>query len=105
MYLVGKGVTEDYKKAAALFRKAAQQGDADSQYYLGLMYAKGEGVVANGIMSYAYLSLAAGNGNSEAVETRDLVVKHISEDEIEQGRKIAANIQKKNSRIKTGMIL
>lgn len=95
MYLVGKGVTEDYKKAAALFRKAAQQGDADSQYYLGSMYAKGEGVVANGIMSYAYLSLAVSNGNSEAVEIRDLVAKHISEDEIEQSRKIAANIQKK----------
>lgn len=95
MYLIGEAIPQDHKKAAILFRKSAQQGDVNSQYYLGLMYARGEGVVANGIMAYAYLSLAVDSGISGAIEDLNLVANHISENEIDQARKIAANIQKK----------
>lgn len=34
----------DYEKAAALFRKAAEQGDPRSQVRLGLMHSSGQGV-------------------------------------------------------------
>ena len=34
----------DYENAFPLFREAADQGDAEAQYYLGLMYAEGLGV-------------------------------------------------------------
>jgi len=41
MYLSGRGVAKDLKKAAQLFEKAANQGNSKAQYNLGLMYLKG----------------------------------------------------------------
>jgi len=44
MYYRGKGVAIDYKKAEALFLKAAEFGGAAAQYTLGYMYHTGQGV-------------------------------------------------------------
>ena len=35
---------QSYEEAVKWFRKGAEQGDADSQHYLGLCYYGGEGV-------------------------------------------------------------
>jgi TPR repeat protein len=35
---------EDYETAYKLFLPLAEQGDADAQFNLGVMYQKGEGV-------------------------------------------------------------
>lgn len=37
-------VPQDYKRAADWFEKAAEQGSAEDQYRLGLLYYKGQGV-------------------------------------------------------------
>jgi|SRR5271157_134629 len=37
-YLNGEGVMQDYSEAAAWFRGAADQGDADAQFALGVIY-------------------------------------------------------------------
>jgi len=46
--LVSAGLTaykaEDYKKAAELWGKAAEQGNAEAQYHLGECYEYGKGV-------------------------------------------------------------
>ena len=39
MYYAGEDVPQDYKKALKWFQKAANQGDDNAQYHLGLMYA------------------------------------------------------------------
>ena len=44
MYSEGKGVEQDYKKAAKWCRKAAEQGNGQAQAILGIMYSKGQGV-------------------------------------------------------------
>jgi hypothetical protein len=44
VYYQGEGVQQDYKQAAAWYRKAADQGYAGAQHNLGLMYYQGEGV-------------------------------------------------------------
>ena len=38
MYDLGHGVLQDYAQAAFWYRKAAEQGDALAQYYLGNLY-------------------------------------------------------------------
>ncbi len=43
-YRQGRGVPPDDHKAAELFSRAAEQGHAGAQYYLGLMSAEGRGV-------------------------------------------------------------
>ena len=40
----GMGCPKDYAEAVKWYRKAAEQGDAEAQFNLGLMYADGEGV-------------------------------------------------------------
>ena len=44
MYALGEGVPENDTEAVKWFRKAAEQGYADAQYYLGDVYYFGEGV-------------------------------------------------------------
>ena len=43
----GISVTQDYKTAVKWFTLAAEQGDAASQFNLGIMYSFGLGVVPN----------------------------------------------------------
>ena len=44
-YQNGYGVVKDDKEAVRLFTLAAQQGDSDAQYNLGVCYQNGFGVV------------------------------------------------------------
>ena len=44
MYYEGKGVTQDYARAAELYQAAAEQGEAGAQCSLGILYDRGEGV-------------------------------------------------------------
>ena len=46
-YYRGKGVPQDFQKAAEWYQKAAEQGHAKAQFNLGVMYANGEGVSQN----------------------------------------------------------
>jgi hypothetical protein len=46
-YLEGDGVAADETEAVKFYRKAAEQGNADAQYSLGLLYASGRGVATN----------------------------------------------------------
>ena len=42
MYYQGEGVTKDYGQAVNWFRKGAEQGNADAQWRLGVMYNRGD---------------------------------------------------------------
>jgi TPR repeat protein len=63
-YYGRKGHTQDYKKAAALFRKAAEQGNAEAQNGLGVMYAKGLGVAQDYVQAVSWYRKAAEQGNA-----------------------------------------
>ncbi len=53
-----------YVAALAEFLPLAEQGDAASQFYLGRMYAKGEGVLENDKVALMWYTLAAEQGDS-----------------------------------------
>jgi TPR repeat protein len=44
MHATGQGVPQDDKRAAQWWRKAAEQGEANGQSNLGILYANGQGV-------------------------------------------------------------
>ena len=48
------------------YRKAAEQGDADAQYYLGLCYYRGEGIKQNYEDAVKWYRKAADQGNANA---------------------------------------
>jgi TPR repeat protein len=56
------------------YRKAAEQGHAGAQYNLGVMYATGKGLPEDYVLAYMFLSLAAGQGNSQATQAKDGLV-------------------------------
>jgi localization factor PodJL len=67
----------NYKSASQWFRKAAERGVADSQFNLGILYARGIGVEQNLAESYKWFSLAAAQGDADAGRKRDDVAKRL----------------------------
>lgn len=55
-----------YEEAAAWYRKAAEQGDADAQYNLGNLYAQGQGVAQDDAQAVAWYRKAANQGYAKA---------------------------------------
>ena len=70
---MGKGckatrqVTRSFKNAAEWYRKAATQGDAKSQFALGLIYEKGKGVKKDLAEAAKWYGEAAKQGHAEAI--------------------------------------
>jgi TPR repeat protein len=63
-YGSGRGVKQDYGRAATWFVKAADQDEAAAQSNLGFLYEHGLGVKLDYIEAYKWLALAAGHGDS-----------------------------------------
>ena len=55
------------EEAAQYFRRAAEQGDADGQYGLGILYAAGEGVARDAGTARDWLERAGNQGHALAV--------------------------------------
>ena len=62
----GEGVARDPDAAADWFRRAAEQGYAKAQIFLGGMYARGEGVAKDRWEAARWFRMAAEAGNTEA---------------------------------------
>ena len=65
-YAEGKGVEQDFSKAAYYYRRAAKQGHIKSQFRLGRMYEIGVGVKRNKEEAVYWLSQAAEQGDSSS---------------------------------------
>jgi TPR repeat protein len=65
-FLNGEGVARDEARAAALFRKAAEQGHAKAQNNLGLMLIDGRGIPPHPVEGVEWLRKAAVQGVAAA---------------------------------------
>ena len=66
MYANGWGVPQDYARAVAWYKKAAEQGDASAQFGLGFMYFNGWGVPQDYARAIAWYKKAAEQGDASA---------------------------------------
>ena len=73
----GGGAGPNYKSASQWFRKAAERGIADSQFNLGILYARGIGVEQNLAESFKWFSLAAAQGDADSGRKRDDIAKRL----------------------------
>ena len=62
----GEGVPQDYKKAFYWYEKAANSGDSDAQFGLGLMYHYGEGIPQDFEKAFYWYEKAANLGDADA---------------------------------------
>lgn len=56
----------DYATALRLYRGMAEQGNGNAQYYLGTMYAKGQGVAQDYVEAAKWYRLAADQDHAQA---------------------------------------
>ena len=66
MYTNGSGVAQDDTEAVRWLRLAADQGRADAQFLLGVMYAEARGVPQDDAEAARWYRLAANQGNATA---------------------------------------
>jgi len=64
MYNSGEGVKQDHAEAAKWFRKAADQGDANGQFFLGMAYYSGDGVTQDYAEAVRWFRKAADQGDA-----------------------------------------
>ena len=64
MYNHGNGLKQDFGEAVRFFRKAADQGDAEAQCVLGILYEKGQGVKQDFGEAVRCFRKAADQGNA-----------------------------------------
>jgi len=106
----GEGVPQDTVEAVNWYRKAAKQGhgkarnalirmaidrdDADMQYYLGEMYARGYGVPEDPVEAFAWYNLALDHDHMNALDCIVDLRLDMPHEEISQGEERAAQILK-----------
>ncbi|NLO90378.1 MAG: sel1 repeat family protein, partial [Elusimicrobia bacterium] len=66
LYYSGKGVGQDFSKAAQLTQLPAERGVADAQFNLGVLYAGGYGVPQNMTLAAFWYRKAAEQGHAGA---------------------------------------
>jgi TPR repeat protein len=76
--------------AAQWYRRAADQGYVRAQVNLGLMYDTGIGVEQSDVQAYVWFALAAAQGDSAAVDSRNELAARMSPAQIAEAQKLVA---------------
>ena len=96
MYKEGRGTEKNLSRAITWFDKAGIQGMTRAQYNLGYLYAAGgEGVPPNSVKAYAWLSLAAADGDPGAKKLCDLIWSKATPVQHETLKKVADDLATK----------
>ncbi|HSQ06487.1 MAG TPA: sel1 repeat family protein [Chromatiaceae bacterium] len=71
-------------------RAAAERGEVDAQFTLGLIYAEGRGVEIDLALAHYWLSLAVAQGDRDASQLRNVVGSQMTEAEYEISKRMRA---------------
>ena len=82
------------RQAAEWYRKVAEQGYAEAQFKMGIMYYNGRGVPEDRRQAFAWFSLAAAQGYKNAKEAQTIVAKELDQDALEQAKNLAVKYYK-----------
>ena len=86
----------DYTTALQIWRSLADQGHADAQFNLGVMYDDGQGVAQDYVQAHMWFSLAASrfsaaekNNRDSAISNRDRLALKMTPEQIAEAQKLA----------------
>ncbi len=71
-------------------REAAERGEVDAFYALGLIYAEGRGVPIDLAQAHYWLSLAVAQGDKDADLLRNIVGSQMTEEEYAAAKRLRA---------------
>ena len=77
--------------ASKWYRLSAEQGFADAQYNLGVMYEGGHGVPQDYVSAHMWMNLSGSNGYKDAVKNRNIVEEKMTPSQIEEAQRLARN--------------
>ena len=86
-------LNDNDSRSVVAFERAADEGIAEAQYNLGLIYATGQGVVRNYVHAHKWFNLAAVRGSTEARTNRDELARDMTPDEIAAAQRLAREWQ------------
>lgn len=89
----GLSADRDYGQAARWFREAAEQLHPEAQFNLGMLYATGSGVDKDRVQALMWLSLAYDAGIEQAARPRDLLIKEMASEDVEEAALLAKIIK------------
>ena len=87
-------MVQDYADAVKWYRLAAEQGFADAQLNLGVMYANGQVMTQNYVQAHLWFNLAAsrlppGENRNTAVQGRDIAEKLLTPAQVAEAQRLA----------------
>ena len=77
------------------YRLAAEQGDAEAQGNLGVMYGNGTGVPKDNLLAYMWWNIAGANGQ-DVEENMGILTDLMSQDEISKAQEKTTQYIKDN---------
>ena len=81
--------THDIANAVKWFRLAADQGEADAQFWLGTMYAQGGGVPQDYVLAHMWFNLSVAHGDEKVVTLRDHTARKMTPDQLAEAQRLA----------------
>jgi len=75
-----------------LIRAAAERGEVDAQYAMGLIYAEGRGVAIDLAQAHYWLSLAVEQGDRDAERLREVVGCQMTDEEYSAAKRLRAGV-------------
>ena len=88
---LGEGAPQNDIEAVYWYKKAAEQGFAEAQGYLAVMYMTGRGGLCQDyVEGYKWINLAARDGDTLHVKTRDSICQLITPEQIAEGQRRSA---------------
>ncbi len=73
--------------------QAAQAGNPEARLEMGILYEYGFDMEGNNVPALAWYILAAQQGNQSAAQRRDQLMARMNQADIEQARKLSAQLQ------------
>lgn len=83
---------KDQEKAVSWWQEAATNGDARSQYMLGVLFFNGDVVGRDWTRAYAWMNLAASAGLPEASQAETSMLKHMTAAQVADAREISLTL-------------
>ena len=82
---------QDYKTAHKFWLSLAEQGHADAQSNLGVMYYIGQGVPQDYVSAHMWWNICGSSGDKGCVEKRNILEKKMTKQQIEKAQEMARN--------------
>jgi hypothetical protein len=91
LYLKGLGVRQDDARAADWYRRSAQLGRPEAQFFLGTLYYLGRGVPQSNQLAHVWCEIALARGMPAGLDCRDAASARLTQGEVREAYRMAAS--------------